>query len=166
MQSKTDTRGKVVTYETDLAKDTLTKVTDPNGQSVNYSYDSRRRVTSTSATADGKTYKNTYTYNNDRLKTVSHNTTSDTPDVTYTFDYDRFGNPTTVKVGNQVLSTNVYTYTGDRTLMRVEYGSGGQGTLHTRRIPPRNGYPLRRCDNSALYLRLWCKRSGRLCAGQ
>ncbi len=124
--TKTDTRGKVVTYETDLAKDTLTKVTDPNGQSVNYSYDSRRRVTSTSATADGKTYKNTYTYNNDRLKTVSHNTTSDTPDVTYTFDYDRFGNPTTVKVGNQVLSTNVYTYTGDRTLMRVEYGNGGK----------------------------------------
>ena len=124
--TKTDTRGKVVTYETDLAKDTLTKVTDPNGQSVNYSYDSRRRVTSTSATADGKTYKNTYTYNNDRLKTVSHNTTSDTPDVTYTFDYDRFGNPTTVKVGNQVLSTNVYTDTGDRTLMRVEYGNGGK----------------------------------------
>lgn len=124
--TKTDTRGKVVTYETDLAKDTLTKVTDPNGQSVNYSYDSRRRVTSTSATADGKTYKNTYTYNNDRLKTVSHNTTSDTPDVTYTFDYDRFGNPTTVKVGTQMLSTNVYTTTGDHTLMRVEYGNGGK----------------------------------------
>lgn len=124
--TKTDTRGKIVTYETDLAKDTLTKVTDPNGQSVNYSYDSRRRVTSTSATADGKTYKNTYTYNNDRLKTVSHNTTSDTPDVTYTFDYDRFGNPTTVKVGTQMLSTNVYTTTGDHTLMRVEYGNGGK----------------------------------------
>lgn len=124
--TKTDSRGKVVTYETDLAKDTLTKVTDPNGQSVNYSYDSRRRVTGTSATADGKTYKNTYTYNNDRLKTVSHNTTSDTPDVTYTFDYDRFGNPTTVKVGTQMLSTNVYTTTGDHTLMRVEYGNGGK----------------------------------------
>lgn len=36
--TKTDARGKVVTYETDLAKDTLTKVTDPNGQSVNYTY--------------------------------------------------------------------------------------------------------------------------------
>ena len=34
--------------------------------------------------------------------------------------------PTTVKVGNQVLSTNVYTDTGDRTLMRVEYGNGGK----------------------------------------
>ena len=124
--TKTDTRGKVVTYETDLAKDTLTKVTDPNGQSVNYTYDSRMRVIGTSATADGGNYKNTYTYEKDRLKTVAHNTTSDTPDVTYTFDYDEFGNPTTVKVGNQVLSTNVYTDTGDRTLMRVEYGNGGK----------------------------------------
>ena len=125
--TKTDARGKVVTYETDLAKDTLTKVTDPNGQSVNYTYDSRMRVIGTSATADGGNYKNTYTYEKDRLKTVAHNTTSDTPDVTYTFDYDEFGNPTTVKVGNQVLSTNVYTDTGDRTLMRVEYGNGGKG---------------------------------------
>ena len=124
--TKTDSRGKVVTYETDLAKDTLTKVTDPNGQSVNYTYDSRMRVTGTSATADGRNYKNTYAYEKDRLKTVAHNTTSDTPDVTYTFDYDEFGNPTTVKVGNQVLSTNVYTDTGDRTLMRVEYGNGGK----------------------------------------
>lgn len=101
-------------------------MTDPNGQSVNYTYDSRMRVIGTSATADGGNYKNTYTYEKDRLKTVAHNTTSDTPDVTYTFDYDEFGNPTTVKVGNQVLSTNVYTDTGDRTLMRVEYGNGGK----------------------------------------
>ena len=41
-------------------------------------------------------------------KEIDNNTTSDTPDATYTFDYDEFGNPTTVKVGNRVLSTNVY----------------------------------------------------------
>lgn len=124
--TKTDARGKVVTYTTDLAKDTLTRVTDPNGQSVNYTYDSRKRVVGTSTTVDGKTYKNAYTYDKDRLKTVSHNTINNTPDVTYTFDYDKFGNPTTVKVGTQTLSTNVYTTTGDRTLMRVEYGNGGK----------------------------------------
>ena len=124
--TKTDSRGKVVTYTTDLAKDTLTSVTDPNGQSVSYTYDSQKRVIGTNATAEGLAYKNAYTYENDRLKTVSHNTTSDTPDVTYTFDYDVFGNPTTVKVGTQTLSTNVYTTTGDRTLTRVEYGNGGK----------------------------------------
>lgn len=124
--TKTDARGKVVTYTTDLARDTLTRVTDPNNQSVEYTYDNMKRVTGSSAVADGNTYKNTYSYEDSKLKTVSHNTTSDTPDVTYTFSYDEFDNPTTVKVGTQTLSTNVYSTGGDRTLKRVEYGNGGK----------------------------------------
>ena len=40
---------------------------------------------------------------------MSYNTTSDTAsDVTYTFDYDGLGRKTTVKVSDQILSTNVY----------------------------------------------------------
>ena len=124
--TKTDARGKVVTYMTDLARDTLTRVTDPNNQSVEYTYDNMKRVTGTSAVADGNTYKNTYSYEDSKLKTVSHNTTNNTPDVTYTFGYDEFGNPTTVQVGTQTLSTNVYSTGGDRTLKRVEYGNGGK----------------------------------------
>lgn len=124
--TKTDARGKVVTYTTDLAKDTLTKVTDPNNQSVEYTYDNMKRVTGTTAVVDGNAYKNTYSYKDSKLKTVSHNTTSDTPDVTYTFNYDEFGNPTTVQVGSQTLSTSVYSTGGDRTLKRVEYGNGGK----------------------------------------
>ena len=124
--TKTDARGKVVSYTTNLAKDTLTEVTDPNNQSVQYTYDSRRRVTGTSAVVGNKTYKNAYTYENDRLKTVSHNTTTATPDVTYTFAYDELGNPTTVKVGTQVLSENVYRSEGEKVLERVEYGNGGK----------------------------------------
>lgn len=124
--TKTDSRGKVVTYTTDLAKDTLTRVTDPNNQSVEYTYDSVKRVTETAAVVDGNTYKNTYSYEDNKLKTVSHNTTGDTSDVTYTFSYDEFDNPTTVQVGTQKLSTNVYSTGGDRTLKRVEYGNGGK----------------------------------------
>lgn len=124
--TKTDSRGKVMTYTTDLVKDTLTRVTDPNNQSVEYTYDNMKRVTGTSAVVDGNTYKNTYSYEDSKLKTVSHNTTSDTPDVTYTFSYDEFGNPTTVQVGTQTLSTNVYSTGGDRTLKRVEYGNDGK----------------------------------------
>ena len=123
--SKTDARGKTVTYTTDTNKGTLTRVTDPNGQSVNYTYDAMKRVTGTSATVGADVYKNEYTYENDRLKTVKHNTTGATPDVTYTFDYDKLGNQTTVKVGTQTLSANVYTETGDKLLERVEYGNGG-----------------------------------------
>ena len=88
---------------------TLSSVTDPTGQTVNYAYDASKRVTSVQTTGDGKTYRNAYTYENDRIKTVSHNTTSDTAnDVTYTFNYDSLGRKTTVKVGSQTLSTNVY----------------------------------------------------------
>lgn len=124
--TKTDARGKVVTYTTDLAKDTLTRMTDPNNQSVEYTYDSMKRVTETATVVEGNTYKNTYSYEDNKLKTVSHNTTSDTPDVTYTFGYDEFGNPTTVQVGMQTLSTNVYSTGGDRTLKRVEYSNDGK----------------------------------------
>lgn len=124
--SKTDARGKKATFETNLAKDTLTKVTNPSGQIINFEYDNRKRVTAMIADANGKVYKNTFGYDADKIKTVSHNTEGDEPNVVYTFDYDEFGNETTVKVGGQVLSTNVYTSTGDRTLRRVEYGNGGK----------------------------------------
>ena len=76
------------------------------------------------AIVDGNTYKNTYSYEGNKLKTVSHNTVGGTPDVTYTFDYDEFGNPKTTRIGTQMLSTNVYSTNGARTLKRVEYGNG------------------------------------------
>lgn len=124
--TKTDSRGKVMTYVTDLAKDTLTSVTEPNGQTVSYVYDEQKQVTSATAVMGDQVFKNEYTYDDRRLKTISHNTTSATPDVIYTFEYDEFGNPTTVSVGTQELSRNVYSSTGDRTLTRVEYGNGGK----------------------------------------
>ena len=79
-------------------------------------------------TVDGKTYRNAYTYECDRLKTVSHNTTSGTPDVTYTFAYDALGAQTTVKVGNQVLSENVYSADRSRRLEQVVYGNDAAGS--------------------------------------
>lgn len=37
-------------------------MTDPNSQTVSYAYDTLRRVTETTATAGGKTYRNEYVY--------------------------------------------------------------------------------------------------------
>lgn len=122
-----DARGNVVTRVVDPVTGTLTRVTDPNGQTVNYAYDASQRVTAVQATADGKTYRNGYTYENDRIKTVSHNTTSDTAnDVTYTFEYDSLGRKTNVKVGAQVLSANVYESDRNGLLSEVQYGNGGK----------------------------------------
>jgi YD repeat-containing protein len=84
-------------------------------------------VTGVTCATGGKTYKNAYTYENDRIKTVSHNTTLDTAtDVTYTFGYDSLGRKTTVQVGTQALSTNVYATDRSSLLKEVQYGNGGK----------------------------------------
>ena len=62
---------------------------------------------------------NSSTYDNYRLKTISHN------GFNYSFNYDSFGNVTQTKVGSQVLSTNTYgNNNGD--LKQVEYGNGNK----------------------------------------
>ncbi len=73
-----------------------------------------------------KVYKNAYTYENDRIRSVSHNTTGADCDVTYTFDYDDLGRKTTVKVGSQTLSANVYADDRSGLLKEVQYGNGGK----------------------------------------
>lgn len=124
--STKDARGNTVAQAVNANDGTLTSVTDPTGQTVNYSYDASKRVTEVTTTGDGKTYKNAYTYENDRIKTVAHNTTGDTVDVTYTFDYDEMGRKTTVKVDSQTLSTNVYKDDRNSLLSEVQYGNGGK----------------------------------------
>ncbi len=122
-----DARGNTVSQSVNVNDGTLTSVTDPTGQTVNYTYDASKRVTSVQTTGDGKTYKNGYTYEDGRIKTVSHNTTSDTAnDVTYTFNYDEIGRKTTVKVGSQTLSTNIYENNRNGLLSEVQYGNGGK----------------------------------------
>ena len=122
-----DARANIVTQTHNSSTGTLTSVEDPTGQTLNYTFDDSKRVTAVQTTGDGKAYKNGYTYENDRIKTIAHNTTSDTTnDVTYTFDYDDLGRKTNVKVGTQTLSTNVYENTRNGLLSEVDYGNGGK----------------------------------------
>ena len=122
-----DARGNTVTRSTNTRTGELNSVTDPTGQTINYTYDDAKRVTGVETTGDGKTYRNAYTYEEDRIKTASHNTTDDmVADVTYTFDYDDLGRKTTVKVGTQTLSTNVYENDRNGLLQEVQYGNGGK----------------------------------------
>ena len=117
-----DARGKVVTSNIDLQTGLLNSVTDPKGQTVEYSYDEMKRTTGVHATVGSKTYRNAYTYTQDKLTKVAHNTTdNEACDVEYNFAFDSAGRPTTVKVGTQTLSTN--TYNPDGTLKKVTYGN-------------------------------------------
>ena len=124
-----DARGNEVVNTLD-ANGKLLSVTDPSGQSVEYGYDTSNRVTSVQSTYtvndESRISRNEYTYENDRLKTVAHNTTGDTADVVYNFEYDELGRKTTVKVGNQALSTNVYSSDRKSRLDEVQYGNGGK----------------------------------------
>ena len=124
---KRDARGNEVTNTLD-ANGKLLSVTDPSGQSVNYSYDASNRVTGVQSayTVNGEecVSRNEYTYENDQIKTVAHNTTGDTADVVYNFEYDELGRKTAVKVGEQVLSTNVYSSDRKNRLEEVQYGNG------------------------------------------
>ncbi len=121
----TDALGRTATVNTDPNKGQILSAIDAAGQQVTYQYDTAGRMTGTETVANGKTYRNVYTYAKDRLATVSHNTSANASDhVTYTFATDALGNQTTVKVGGQVLSTNAYTDTGDKLLESVTYGNG------------------------------------------
>ena len=124
-----DARGNEVVNTLD-ENGKLLSVTDPAGQSVHYSYDASNRVTGVQSTytvnGESRTSRNEYTYENDRLKTVAHNTTGDAVDVVYNFEYDNLGRKTTVKVGEQALSTNVYSPDRKSRLDEVQYGNGGK----------------------------------------
>ncbi|WP_270942785.1 hypothetical protein, partial [Romboutsia lituseburensis] len=74
------------------------------------------RLQSTSKVADGTTITNSYSYENDKLKTITHN------GFNYGFGYDSLGNNTTVSVGNQNLITNTYEARSGK-LLESKYGN-------------------------------------------
>lgn len=115
----TDQDGVRESYQYNDAKGTLTSFTAKNGSVTNYTYDANTdALTGVSQTlTGGQKVQNGYTYENDHLKTISHN------GFQYSFAYDSFGNVTQTKVGGQTLSTNTYgANNGD--LKTVAYGNG------------------------------------------
>lgn len=118
-----DARGKTVSRVTDYSKDTLTSVTDPRGQTVNYTYDQNKKITGASAVIDGIVHEVSYTYDKDKLTQIRRNTSlDDAADVVFNMGHDALGRATTVAVGSQMLTSNVYAEDG--TVIGVDYGNG------------------------------------------
>ncbi len=124
--TKTDARGNTTTRTVDSNLGTVGSVTDPMNHTVSYTHDVMKRVTKTETTVDGKTYRTTYTYTNDRLTQVSRRTAADDSNpVVYNFSYDVLGRPTVTKVGTSItLSTT--SYNADGTVQRVTFGNNGR----------------------------------------
>lgn len=111
--SSTDERGKTANTIYNDETGTIASTTDPNGYTTNYEYDIMNNTTKIS---NGNTV-NSYTYENNNLKTISHN------GITYTFNYDNFGNITETKVGNQTLVNDTYDKISGN-LIKSVYGNG------------------------------------------
>jgi RHS repeat-associated protein len=118
--SYTDMFGNETLYNYNDLKGVLNTVTDVNGNETDYTYNADNDNLLAVSTGNST---NTYTYDDGRLDTISHNTTGSTPDVTYTFEYDQFGNVTSTSVGNQVLAANTYG-ANNGYLEMTEYGNG------------------------------------------
>jgi RHS repeat-associated protein len=115
--SKTDALGNSVVYTVNATNGLVTAIKDPLNHTVNNAYNSDYSLQSVSATVQGQTITNAYTYENDRLKTITHN------GFAYTFVYDTFGNVSEVKVGTSTLITNSYQARTGR-LNSFTYGNG------------------------------------------
>ena len=114
-----DELGNSTQYEYNQTKGTLTKVTDAKNSETTYEYDNLNRITKVSKQVNSKNYNNTYTYENDAIKTITHNGFS------YSFIYDNFGNVKQTKVGNQTLATNTYE-ANNGNLKSITYGNSQQ----------------------------------------
>ena len=96
VSSVTDAAGHTTAYSWNLQKDRLGSVTDPAGKTTSYTYDIPGRLTKASMNIENsQTAEVTYAYEDDRLKTVTHNGFS------YSFAWDRYGNADSVRIGGQ-----------------------------------------------------------------
>lgn len=121
--TRKDARGNTVEYTVNALDGTTTSIKDPAGNIVNYDYDDDKRLTDVQASDGTNLHKNQYEYEKDRIKSISHNTTTDALDVTYNFEYDTFGRRKKVSVGTQKLSENTYRGNRSSLLSKVAYGN-------------------------------------------
>ena len=117
-----DSAGNTVTYDYDANSGRLNWYDDAEGYRTNYTYDSTTKRLIEVKVGTGTQPMVTYAHNNNgSLASITRNGFS------YAFDYDGYGNRTTVSIGDRTLSTNTYeAHNGN--LTQVEYGNGD--TVH------------------------------------
>lgn len=98
VESITDTRGNTVHYEYDEMNQLLQKMTDARGSETKYTYDPNTdRLTSVQTHAGDQEIQVEYTYENDRIKTITHH------GFEYSYEYDPYGNLASISVGDTKL---------------------------------------------------------------
>ena len=107
----------------------LENTTDGNGVISTYTYNAMNALTSVSKAVSGlsdntATMSTQYSYNNDRISSITHNGFS------YNYEYDVWGNVTSVKIGNSPLVSYEYFEADNNpamwrdTVEKIEYANG------------------------------------------
>lgn len=103
LTSMKDQLGNKTKYEYDTNRGLTLKEIDPKGNATNYEYDTKTdNLQKISKKVGNQEYSNAYTYENDNIKTITHNGTK------YSYNYDGFGNVKDIYIGNQLMKTTKY----------------------------------------------------------
>lgn len=117
MSSSTDSSGNTVYYTYSNAG-FLTSVS-AGGNTASMTYDAVGNLISLSQSVSGNTVSNVYSYSHDKIRSITHNGFS------YTFEYDAWGNRTTVKVAGSVLEETEYDTGSDHDrITGINYANG------------------------------------------
>jgi len=118
LSSLTDPSGNTVTNNWNETKGLLNSITDSKNTITNYTYEANtNRLSSVAKAVSGQQITNGYTYENDRIKSITQN------GFNYNFGYDSLGNKTNVSVGTQNLITNSFENRTGK-LLQSTYGNG------------------------------------------
>ena len=121
--SQSDINGINTFYNYNQTNGQLLSTTDSNDYVTSYSYDAMSRLknvtTSVSNLSNGNSMTTSYVYENDRIDNITHNGFS------YNYEYDAWGNATSIKVGQQSLVNYSYGAGENRNrINRITYGNG------------------------------------------
>ncbi|MGX8700698.1 RHS repeat domain-containing protein [Caproiciproducens sp.] len=119
LTSSSDQREKMTTYSVDTTTGLTNSVTDPKGNTTNYTYNTQNNLLmGVSALSSAGLVETAYEYDvADRLSQITHN------GFAYAFQKDGYGNTTAISVGTQNLITNTFA-PGNGNLQSSTYGNG------------------------------------------
>ncbi len=125
VQTQTDQRGNVTTYDFQNESGLLQSATDSKGNVTSYTYNLNTN-TINSVTAGGMTNSYSYSQSNDKLKNINVN-----GGTQYFFVYDDFGRTTETKVGNGTTwkTLSQLTYNSQNLMSKQAYGNGDYTTF-------------------------------------
>ena len=100
MISETDQRGNIISYSISDVNGLVNSITDAKGHVTNYTYNSSSFLPLTVTSGNASV---SYTYDSNlRLESITHN------GFNYNFLYDKFGNTSSIAIGNRNRISHTY----------------------------------------------------------